>query len=664
MSDAAQGRRPPPPTFVDHVPVEKIQELAAQNGDAVVAAHILRRAPSGQLGSCNPSRKMRTTELLDIQAFCQRCGGGSDYEIQVKDPLSKQLLIPRFSFKIEGEAKAWFDKELEDQLAGERAADLAARAAAGKPTGQLPPEVAHLPPDQIPPHPQAAGTWYASVPPIDQWRALGSPRYVAADARATQGLFAGPQPQFVGGFPGIPAGMPAPGATAPPPPGASAFSDAIALKQVEEERARAAKIAEENVELRTKLEARDREHTKELQGVLQRLSDIEKKSRDEVHAEQIRGLERKIETLALVPTPKSSIDLVGLATALAAPISGIIVALLESGKSREAAQMQTLLAAMKPASNDNTTEMLKVLGPIIAPLIIKMIDNKSPEAQSKILETMFDAQQNNVALAAQVMQMMTQQAGGENNPWVAIVGQLLAGGGEVLNAYLEEKKRNAREQQQPPRLTHQGVTQPLPPKQPEQAAQPQQPVQVQQPAAPAEPPAMATPEGAAGYGTLDETPAPAAPAAPAEPEHVGVVVDPSEAAHATPTNGAGAEESDEDDGAPMTAEEVVEMFVMHPELPPQFKTQPWRQIVYRLHTGEAEDAPGLVAPEIIKQLTRLEQQGLLPPLLAGWRVTPTSTFNGLVRFLPVQELYPDYAVELVSALVSLMSDDSASDQPS
>lgn len=648
MSDAAQGKRPPPPTYVDLVPVDKINELVVLNGDAIVNVRITRRGASGALSTCTPGRPMQTSRLLNIEQFCLECGGGASYEVYVKDPVDGKLLIPCFSFKPEGPFKEWYDAEELERTRETREREAAGRAAVGKPVNGLPASIAHLAPDQVPPHPQATG-WYKSLPPIEQWRALGEPRTVEAGPHIQSPLMQGPT--FYGALGG--GAIPAPGAQLPS--GAAHFSDALAKQHAEELRLEKTNLAAENARLQQKLDDEREQHRRDQQAVSDRLAAIEKKAQADVQASEIKSLERKMESMmAAASAPKPGLDLVALAAAL----SPLAVALLEGSRARDAQQMTTLTTALTAPKSSDNNDLLKILAPLAVPLIMKWIDGRSPEAQSKILETMFDAQQNNVALAAQVMQMMTQAQGGEQSPWVALVGQLIAGGGEVLNAYLEDKKKQAREAQQPPRLVHQGQPMPLPPP----AAPRPAPVQVQVQAQPVQSatvsaPNGAAPDGAAGYGTLEETPpaapvaAPAVVAPPAEVEHVGVPVDAAEA------NGAeDADVDEEDDGTPPTAEEVVEMFVTHPNVTPVFKTTPWRQIVFRLHSGEPQDAPALVAPAIVAELTKLGERGQLPDMLKGWRTTPSLTFNALVRFLPVYELYPEYAAELVTAMLSLVSE--------
>src|SRR5678816_1519036 len=234
MSDVAQGK---PHT---EIPWDKIREIITNVGqDTEVMLRVQRRQANGELATESGKRSITAVTLLDIEEWLMTRGGAGKYEIWVRDANMEKLV--NFNVQLNARMTKWSDPEWDARREEHKRAEFVAKVETLK-TGAmkypLPARFNGLMAEQIPPHPRAQG-WIQTLPPIEQWQVL--PDIDSPVAYPTPASMTAP-----GG--GVPA-HPAYGPHVQLPAGASMASDAIAMKQADDERKEKQRLATENARL-------------------------------------------------------------------------------------------------------------------------------------------------------------------------------------------------------------------------------------------------------------------------------------------------------------------------------------------------------------------------------------------------------------------------------
>lgn len=578
MADTnATGRMP---TVAD-IPIEKIKE-AVERGINEVQIRVQRRNHRGQLQTLVTQWRIPTPELVDLEGQLARMAGGGQYRVEcmsLVDPLDQ--VIPAFQINIEGPPRP-----IDTQAA---AGAMSQPAPVGLPS-------------------QHGGPMFNSFPQIPGvfvgQQSQGAPMPLAGPVGAAPMYSA---PQGVPGATGWAAGLHPfdqhaylrPGAAGEVhlPPGASLASDQIALKQVADLKAELAEAKALREAVMTKLEAEREAHTEEVKKIFARIEKSEAEAKDREHKLQLEMMEKRftaqLEKLSVEKSQKRE-SIADYAPVMAA-LAPVLTAMLTSGRDvtakaaeSQAALMQTFITTNAQKKDSSTLETIKVLAPILAPMALKMMESRGPDAQSKAYEVLADSNMQQMAMMAQFIQTMAASQG-DQSPWVPFLQQAAGGIMETIGAYMESKKSA---QQQPPRLIHQGHAQPLPAPRPE--AQ-QQGVAYSTEEAPTDTTAEAT-----GADTK-----------PSKPD----------------------------------ATQVTNLIMANPAVPAQYKTNDWAAVIYAVH--DLQPIKNTVGA-YLAQLEKISPD--FPPGLHDVAENPAGATRRLLEALPVWRYAPVYVNQFVIAV--------------
>jgi hypothetical protein len=582
------------PTVAD-IPIEKIKE-AVERGINEVQIRVQRRNHRGQLQTLVTQWRVATPELVDLEGQLARMAGGGQYRVEcmsLVDPLDQ--VIPAFQINIEGPPRP-----------------IDTQAAAGA--------MSQPAPVGIPAH--GGGSMFNSFPQLPQIPGV----FVGQQSPGPMPL-AGPvgappmysAPQGVPGATGWAAGLhaldqhaylrPSLAGEVHLPPGASLASDQIALKQVADLKAELAEAKAQREAVMAKLEAERESHTDEVKKIFARIEKSEAEAKDREHKLQLEMMEKRftaqLEKLSVEKAQKR--DSIADYAPVMAALAPVLTAMLTSGRDvtakaaeSQAALMQTFITTNAQKKDSSTLETIKVLAPILAPMALKMMESRGPDAQSKAYEVLADSNMQQMAMMAQFIQTMAASQG-DQSPWVPFLQQAAGGIMETIGAYMESKKQA---QQQPPRLIHQGHAQPLP------APRPEAQQQVQ----------------GVAYST-EEAP--------------------------TDTN-AEATSADTKPSKP-DATQVTNLIMANPAVPAQYKTNDWAAVIYAVH--DLQPIKNTVAA-YLAQLERVSPN--FPPGLTDVAENPAGATRRLLEALPVWRYAPAYVNQFVIAVErEVMGEDDA-----
>jgi hypothetical protein len=260
----------------------------------------------------------------------------------------------------------------------------------------------------------------------------------------------------------------------------------------------------------------------------------------------------------------------------------------------QAQLMQTFITTNAQKKDSSTLETIKVLAPILAPMALKMMESRGPDAQSKAYEVLADSNMQQMAMMAQFIQTMAASQG-DQSPWVPFLQQAAGGIMETIGAYMESKKQA---QQQPPRLIHQGHAQPLPAPRPEAQQQAQQQVQ-------------------------------------------GVTYSTEEA----PTDTTAEATSADTKPSKPDATQVTNLIIANPAVPAAYKTNDWVAVIYAVHDLQPIKT---TVGAYLAQLERVSPN--FPPGLTDVAENPAGATRRLLEALPVWRYAPAYVHQFVLAV--------------
>jgi hypothetical protein len=212
--------------------------------------------------------------------------------------------------------------------------------------------------------------------------------------------------------------------------------DAIAMEQVRE-------LRQELREMRTVREREQREHEQRLEQERVERAKIEKEQQKVQHQHEKEMMELRMQLIGEKSAPKGSqIDWVPLVVGLVP----VFKALVDSGKERQALTLnaqqesaklqtqglQTMIATLDKGKNkDDGLKDLLTLG---MPLILKMMDEKSPGAVTKLISAMADNQLQTISMVSQLMQQMSPD---NENPWMDVARKAIEGVQSVAEQMVE-----------------------------------------------------------------------------------------------------------------------------------------------------------------------------------------------------------------------------------
>jgi hypothetical protein len=550
----------PPSTLLPEIPGDLIRDLGEKNGNATVFIRFSRRSPADGKPIILGNAHMQTFEVLHIDQWLGERAGGGEYYVEVRDLTERaNLLVPKFRVGIEGVPKKFVQSYT-------------------VPDGPAFP---------------GSGGWFAGIP-----GASPPPQPVPAGYIPME--MQGGQMQYPYGYPAPGYGLPAAGPVMQP--GLSA--DRVAMKQVDDLKAEIVKITAERDTERTKAETAAAIASRDVADRDRTIATLREDIRDMKHKHDIELLRAERSS----KNGESGFDVAKLLVALA-PVMGTY---LQTNATRDTDTMKMIVAGQQ--KEDSIAKYL----PIVMPVVLKMIESRSPAEQAQVLSTMFDAQAQNAALTAQIIQNMAAMSGGEA-PWVPLVQQLIGSGAEAIGKMVDAKQSALR---QGPMMVHGGRAAPLPPPQ-------QQPVPAQ--AVPTQPQMVDVPVNPGSYQTIPD----------------------DEVATTTPANGqAGAAQpiitpapvSD----VPTRGTQIAIEMSQHALFPAAFKDEDWLEVIRDIHDGKDV---GEVAVDVIELVEAIEEDQELPVQLLTWRTQTERTFTMILSLLPVAKENPPYTAALLAAIV-------------
>lgn len=573
------------------VPVDAIREAAKHVPEILI--RVKRRNARGQLANVAGMSGIRkpTLDLLDIETWVGDTLGGGNFRIEVASATNpmEEPPIPPFAFEVEGPPKMHSAADMGlgyggggNGIPGFRMPQQitspmspAAPVAASPYGGQLPmPPAAAYAAQQnggvLPPMPGLTG-FNAGLPPAMQWNAFGWNDQ-----------------------------------TNPTAPGASMSSDQVALMSANQLREDNLKLKQEMDSVRSSIESVHDEYRKELLKRDEEVRKLHEQQKEREHKLELQLLEKKFEALAAQNAPKAAPDtmsqMVPLITAMTPVFAAMVQANAQTAQRQTEMQLQMLQAQQKRPAQD--------WAPLLAasaPIIMKFMENRGPEAQSAVWETMM---QNNMQSLSLIGQFMAETAKGssEQSPWLPLIQAAMEGGMSTLAAYMESKSQQRPPQQ--PMMTAGGQTRALgaAPQQEyaQHAPQPQQPMQ----AAPRQPQQSAAPT--VSYTTQS---------APGQQSYQKVALD---------ANG------------------IVRQVMASPMVPQDFKTQEWGIIIGAVHRQED---PSLVADALLDHMEALTDANAIPGLLAAAWTQPGEAYGTLLGGLPIGQANRQYCDLLIDLLI-------------
>jgi hypothetical protein len=591
MAEATIGTSAGPTRTVaqQEVPLDGIKD-AIEKGINEVSVKVSRRNHRGQLQALVSQWAIPTADLANLDGRLGQMAGGGEYLIDSFNTMNLlERVLPPFMVRIEGAPRPADTQVLAGQM--QQPQGMNPTSFGGLSMATNPFQVQHGQTPML----QGLLTPQGAQGPLPLAGVPGQPF-----------MYPGQQPQGQPGVFGWAGGL-APQQQADYlrhyeaqlPPGASIPSDAMALKQVADMKAEVATARAEAAAAAEKLEAERAVHKEAQAKLSERLDRIEREGKDREHKLQLDLMEKKfsaqIEKMAeqskaaseaaklAAATPKSNpiADYVPLVAALAP----VLAAMVSSGKESQAQTMQALVALSTPKPNNANMDLLKTLTPVIAPMILKFMDSRGPDAQSKAYEVLADSNMQQMAMMAQFIQTMAASQG-DQSPWVPFLQQAAGGIMETIGAYMESKKQ----QQQPPHMIHQGQVHGLP-----------------QP--PSQPPS-----------SMGAT-----------------VVQPAQ--------------QDQPQGPP-SPREIVNMIMLSPQVPQEFKTQGWTDVLLSVHSQEPVEKAATV---FLDHVEALMQANKLPQILSQILAHPEQVVGGLIRGLPISQINPQYAESLIAKIIEVLS---------
>lgn len=393
----------------EEIPRDEIFELEA-TGISEVKLDIRRQLPRGWASIRNNIR-LPPKALFDVRDPVVQLTGGGVFEFSVYSVEDNERLLPRWIERYEGPPRlpppeytiAW--DEGKQLLSVILRSDLANASAVGGfgasqslsaglrgpgpvygPMQPQPPQGAQPMPTQqdlvqlawqqigkpamvngqIQPPPEGALPQWAKFYPVQQqWDMLITDRVRALEESVRSGTFQG---------------------------GGAALN--MANQWVHHEIRQQGDLKAENASLHSMLQGIRDQLQQKIEGVSREAQarierEAEARARAEKELERERGqrefaiLEGKLKAVELANSvPKPGLDVVGLATALGPVFAAYMQTQAQMAKLERESQMQLILAMTK--KEDSLTPLIGGLGPLFAPVLVKMLDNNSPSARAQI----------------------------------------------------------------------------------------------------------------------------------------------------------------------------------------------------------------------------------------------------------------------------------------
>jgi len=613
---------------LEEIPLDSIRDAMANYEQ--VNIRVTRRNDRGQIATVYGDVIRETAELADIDEWLRSNAGGGRFRIEARDPNDKtRYVLPPFHVTVEGPPRP-------PRFLG-HPSEAAAGPGAYGPSGAYPPvgmESQHM-------------SYQGPKPPASYQQP--QPFYGHPDPHDA------PPPAWLSGVhPSLRSGYVFPRSNpmgeAPRAPSATIASDALALRQLEQQRGEAqAQIA--------KLEAQNHALQEKLDRMLDELKAERERAREERHRLELDALKK--EMLSTRKPDDAGADWTKIAAAMA-PFAPVLAAMVQSREQSSSKALELQQAGLQSLMQATLTQANKPNGltelmPVVLPMLKELMEAKSPKAQAELYNSMVENNLNSVAMMAQLVEAFA--SSGKEEPWyLPMIRETLNGVVGMTEAYMQGKGLPGQRGEELRQLAA-----------PQQAAP--QHANAQR-AAPVQQATRAPQLGHATYSTFDDAePAPApTPAAQQQQPRVSVrrqpvAVPPPEPVQApqvvasAPEDALDAGSEDEDEGPEDLAAIERELRetakpshrMLLTMLPADYQTLEWRIILLRMHAAD-EDAED-IAETLAGYLTELHGAGALPESLADLPQDPARALDRVFSFLPVQREAPEYAAAVIRSTI-------------
>jgi hypothetical protein len=581
-----------------------------------VNVRVTRRNDRGQIATVYGDIIKETAELADIDEWLRANAGGGRFRIEARDPDDKtRYVLQPFYVTVEGPPRP-------PRFLG-HPTDVAVGPGAYGPSGAYPPVGLE---DRMPNN-------YNQGPKPPSSYLQPQPYYGNPDPQNAPppAWLAGVHPSLRGGYVFNRPGM-TPSGEGPKVPSATIASDALALRQLEQQKSEAqTQIA--------KLEAQNHALQEKLDRLLEDMKQERERAREERHRLELEAIKKEM----LSSRKDEGSDWTKVAGALA-PFAPVLAAMVQSKEQAGAkaleiqqAGLQSLMQATLQQANkpSGLTELL----PVVLPMVKEMMDSKSPKAQAELYNSMVENNLNSVAMMAQLVEAFA--SSGKEEPWyLPMIRETLGGIVGMTEAYVQGKG-GLPGQRGTPETAPRALPAPQQPQpQPQQQAQPTTSLAV----------------GKAAYSTFEDL-EPARPA-PTLQRTPLVTTPPAPTVEAQPVVVVEAQPEEPEDEEPedllaiereLRESAQVSHRMLLTMLPQEWQTTEWRIVLLRLHSGD-EDAED-VAETLANYIAELVEQNALPGGLADVQTDPARALDRVFAFLPVMRENPEYATAVIRASI-------------
>lgn len=543
---------------LEEIPWAELQEIAKAHDKAFM--RVQRRNARGQLQTLSSSVTLETSQFSTIEDWLQAFAGGGSYEIELRSVISNELLVSRFKVPLEGAVRPpRFLGNPEDNM-----------QYVVNPYGQQQQqENVVSPPFQAP-----SGPWANGIHPEQQ---TTYPRSAPMRAQA-------------------------------PAPGATVASDQLAIRQFAEYKAETAKSM-------AKLEAQVERLLDDNRRKDEALAAERERAREERHRSEMQLIREQLKMMGETPKveAKGTADMIA-ALAPFAPVFAAMVTSRESSSSKSLEVQQQGLATLMNATlsqankPDGTSELLKTFLPLALPFIKDIMEQKGPQAQAQLFNSMVENNLSQVAMMAQLIEAFASQ--GDSEPWwLPMIKETLGGVVGMTEAYMQSKGGLPGQQANM-----------LPANTPRPSAPPML--------------AGATYNADTPAEVVDTSPPPNPARAKARAERATQQV----ATGTKPGNGI-------EDTLTTTERMMLNM------VPNTFQTHEWRAIIIALNREKDIDE---VAELVAGHIVHLINFNMLPKEIEDVIEDPARALDRLLAPMPIMQRNADYGIAVMQAVIELL----------
>lgn len=398
---------------VNDIPRDKISE--AIKSHAEVRLRVTRRNNRGQLATCASNYLMATSDLLTIDEWLGREGGGGQYAVEATDPADPaRMVVPRFTVTIEGPEQQW----------GGRG------AAPAPPYGQAPLQAG------LPPMP------YGYTPP----------NYGPQQSRWEREQARRDDPRRY----------------------MTQTPDQIAMNQVADLQHQLAEEKRAHEADRRRNESQLETINRTLEKTREDRVQEEKRWQEKIWEDRFASLQQKPSggwdagSIAAMATAAAPV--------VQALISSTTERAAQAIQAQTATSQQntTLMQAIvtKPTGNADWLTGLTKLVPLLSPFVMRFMEANSPKERADLLNVMGEQILTQTSMAAQMIQMQAEATSGDP-AWLGIVKEMAQGAERIAQAYQDRNMPppplNAQVVTAPPQGTQLGQAPQVPPGMPEPA---------------------------------------------------------------------------------------------------------------------------------------------------------------------------------------------------